>query len=302
MAHGIIRSKLFVPGSRPELFAKALASEADAISIDLEDAVLESRKADARAALSEFLGSPVASGHGKTIIVRVNGLDTPHFEADIAACARPHIDVINLPKPECAEDVRVAAALIERVEREHGIDKPIGILANIESPRGVRLAAEIACAHPRVVGLQLGFGDLLEPLGIDRTNAPAIRQLQLMVRLAAGEAGLPAFDSAFASVKDPDGYRQEAEDAYRLGFMGKTCIHPSQVALANQVFRPADEEIARAVRIVQAWEVAQREGTGAIVVDGKMIDIPFARRAEAVVALARRLGMLPTTEVAGDGK
>ncbi len=298
MAHRIIRSKLFVPGARPELFAKALAGEADAISIDLEDAVQESRKAEARAALNAFLHSPAASGHGKLVIVRVNGLATPHFEADIRACAHPQVDVVNLPKPECADDVHAAAEVLERCERECGVGRQIGILANIESPRGLRHAADIATAHPRVVGLQLGFGDLLEPLGIDRTNAPAIRQLQLTVRLAAGEAGLPAFDSAFADVRNPEGYRQEAEDAHRLGFMGKTCIHPSQVALANAVFRPTDEEIARALRIADAWEAAQREGVGAIVVDGRMIDIPFAKRAESVVAFARRLGLLPATAVA----
>src|SRR3569833_2212611 len=209
MAHRIIRSKLFVPGARPELFAKALAGEADAISIALEDAVLERRKAEARAALNAFLHSPAASGHGKLIIVRVNGLATPHFEADMRACAHPQVDVVNLPKPESADDVLAAAKVLERYERECGVGRQIGILANIESPRGLRHAADIAAAHPRVVGLQLGFGDLLEPLGIDRTNASAIRQLQLTVRLAAGEAGLPAFDSAFADVRDPAGYRQE---------------------------------------------------------------------------------------------
>ncbi|WP_089398836.1 HpcH/HpaI aldolase/citrate lyase family protein [Noviherbaspirillum humi] len=288
-----MRSKLFVPGSRPELFAKALAGEADAISIDLEDAVSESRKAEARLALTRFLRSGEASVPGKTVIVRVNALDTPHFEADIDACAWPAMQVLNLPKAESAEDVRKAARALERREAERGIERPIGILANIESPRGLRLAAEIAAADPRVVGLQLGFGDLLEPLGIDRGCEAAIQQLQLSMRLAAGEAGLPALDSAFANVKDPEGYRREAENARRLGYMGKTCIHPSQVALANAAFRPGDAEIERALRVVEAWDTAQREGTGALLVDGRMIDLPFAKRAQAIVALARQLGCLP---------
>lgn len=289
----LIRSKLFVPGARPELYAKALASGADAISIDLEDAVLESRKAEARAALTEFLCSAAAAGHGKTIIVRINGIGTPHFESDIEACAWPATDVINLPMAESAEDVRKAARALARWEQERGIARPIGILANIESPRGLRLAAEIATADPRVLGLQLGFGDLLEPLAIDRTNAAAIQHLQLSMRLAAGEAGIPALDSAYANVKDTAGYRREAEEARRLGYMGKTCIHPSQVDLANETFRPAEEEIARALRVVAAWDNAQKEGTGALLVDGRMIDIPFALRAQAVVALARQLGLVP---------
>lgn len=289
----LIRSKLFVPGARPELYAKALASAADAISIDLEDAVLESRKAEARAALTQFLHSDAATGHGKTIIVRINGIATPHFESDIEACAWPATDVINLPMAESAEDVQKAARAIARWEQERGIARPIGILPNIESPRGLRLAAEIAQADPRVVGLQLGFGDLLEPLAIDRSNAAAIQHLQLAMRLAAGEAGIPALDSAYANVKDADGYRREAEEARRMGYMGKTCIHPSQVELANETFRPAEQEIARALRVVEAWEAAQKEGTGALLVDGRMIDMPFALRAQSIVALARQLGLIP---------
>lgn len=289
----LIRSKLFVPGARPELYAKALASSADAISIDLEDAVLESRKAEARAALTGFLCSAAAAGHGKTIIVRINGIGTLHFESDIEACAWPATDVVNLPMAESAEDVRKTARALARWEQERGIARPISILANIESPRGLRFAAEIAAADPRVVGLQLGFGDLLEPLGIDRTNAAAIQHLQLAMRLAAGEAGIPALDSAYANVKDTEGYRREAEEARRLGYMGKTCIHPSQVELANDTFRPGEQEIARALRVVNAWESAQKEGTGALLVDGRMIDIPFALRAQAIVALARQLGLIP---------
>jgi citrate lyase beta subunit len=292
MIRPLIRSKLFVPGARPELFAKALASEADAISIDLEDAVQESRKAEAREALTQFLRSSSVPAQGKTIIVRVNGLDTPHFGADVQACAWPSLGVLNLPKAESPEDVRAAAAALALHERERGIEQPIGILVNIESPRGLRRAAEIACADPRVIGLQLGFGDLLEPLGIDRTNPVAIQHIQLALRLAAGEANVPVYDSAFANVKDPDGYRSEAQAAFRLGYEGKSCIHPSQIALANEVFRPSDEEIAHALRVVAAWREAQEKGIGALVVDGRMIDVPFAKRAEAVAALARRLGIV----------
>src|SRR4051812_33202367 len=128
----LIRSKLFVPGARPELFAKALAGDADAISIDLEDAVLEERKDEARDALNRFLRSDAARGHGKTVIVRINGLQTPHFDRDIEACAWPAVDVINLPKAESANDVRRAAQALSYWEQAHGCQRPIGILANIE--------------------------------------------------------------------------------------------------------------------------------------------------------------------------
>jgi citrate lyase subunit beta/citryl-CoA lyase len=292
MAASLMRSKLFVPASRPELFGKALAGAADAISFDLEDAVQESRKTDARETLGAFLRALPPASTAKTMIVRVNGLTTPHFTADIAAVAWPGLDLLNLPKAESADDIHAAVELLEGLETERGITQPIRILANIESPRGLRCAAEIACADPRVAGLQVGFGDLFEALGIARGDAQAIHQVQLAVRLAAGEAGVFAYDAAFAAVGDPAGYRREAEAARRLGYLGKTCIHPSQIAIANEVFRPGDAEIAHSLKVVQAWSAAQAQGIGALMVDGRMIDAPFARRAETVVSLARSLGLI----------
>jgi citrate lyase subunit beta/citryl-CoA lyase len=288
-----MRSKLFVPASRPELFAKALAGDADALSFDLEDAVQESRKADARRTLEELLRQVSGQPPGKILIVRVNGLTTPHFEADLRAVAWPGVDMINLPKPQSAEDVRAAAAALARVEAERRIERPIGILANIESPRGLRLALEIATAHPRVVGLQLGLGDLFEPYGIDRADARAVHATQLTVRVAAAEAGIWACDTVYGTVTDPEGFTREAEAARRLGFIGKSCIHPTQVPLANAVFRPSNAEIAAALRVVEAARGAERSGVGAYLVDGRMIDIPFVKRAEAILAAARRLGLTP---------
>lgn len=156
----LMRSKLFVPGSRPEFFGKALASNADALSFDLEDSVAEPRKAEARAAVAAWLrGAPP----GKIRIVRVNALATSHFAADVAAIVGPGLDVLNLPMVEGAHDILAAIAALERAEAKAGVAVPTPILANIETPRGLRLAAEIACAHPRVAGLQIGYGDLLEP-------------------------------------------------------------------------------------------------------------------------------------------
>jgi citrate lyase subunit beta/citryl-CoA lyase len=287
-----MRSKLFVPASRPELFAKALAGDADAISFDLEDAVRESRKAEARRVLRDFLRQSSPRPGGKIVIVRVNGPTTPHFEADLAAVAGPVVDMINLPKPESADDVRAAADALARCERANGVERPIGLLPNIESPRGLRLAAEIARAHPRVVGLQLGLGDLFEPSGIDRADAQAVHAMQLAVRLAAAEASIWACDTVYGTVSDPDGYTREATAARRLGFAGKSCIHPTQVPLANAVFRPTDGEIAAARRVVEAAQGAERDGVGAFLVDGRMIDVPFIKRAESILGAARRLHLL----------
>lgn len=288
-----MRSKLFVPGTRPELFAKALAGEADAISLDLEDAVSEPRKDEARETVRRFLESGEAASSRKTLIVRVNAMDTPHFERDVAAVARTGVHLINLPKPQSPAHVRAAAEAIERAERANGVQAPIGLLLNIETPNALRTAAELALAHPRVAGLQLGLGDLFEPLGIARRGPSAIRQAMFAVRIAAGEAGLYAYDSAFANIRDAEGFRAEAMLARDLGFLGKTCIHPSQIAIANEVFRPTDEEIAHACKVVEAARDADAEGVGAYVVDGKMIDIPFVVRARAIVESARGLGLIP---------
>ncbi|HET6265528.1 MAG TPA: CoA ester lyase [Usitatibacter sp.] len=285
-----MRSKLFVPGSRPELFAKAMAGEADALSFDLEDAVDEQRKGAARTELAKFLRS-LPPNTGKVIIVRVNGLDTPHFERDLEAVVCPALDMVNLPKPESPDDVRACAAALAKVERKAKVE-PVDILPNIESPRALRLAAEIATASPRVVGLQAGWGDLIEPLDIDRYNPAVIEAIQLQIRIAAGEAGVWAYDGAFANIGDPEGYRREAEAARRLGYVGKSAIHPTQVPIANAVFRPTDAEIAHSLKVVEAADAAAARGVGAFTVGGKMVDAPFVRRAEAILALARKLGLI----------
>jgi len=289
----LMRSKLFVPASRPELFAKAVAGRADALSFDLEDAVQESRKDEARRALVGFLAQAGPRPGGKVVIVRVNGLSTPHFEADLAAVTGPAVDMINLPKPESPDEVRTAAVALARQERARGLERPIGILINIESPRGLRRAAEIASADARVTGLQLGLGDLFEPFGIDRADAAAVHAMQVAVRLAAAEAGVWACDTVYGTVSDPDGYTREATAARRLGFIGKSCIHPSQVPLANAVFRPTDAEIAAALRVVEAARGAEASGVGAFLVDGRMIDLPFIERARTILTAARQLDLLP---------
>jgi citrate lyase subunit beta/citryl-CoA lyase len=285
-----MRSKLFVPGSRPELFEKALASRADGVSFDLEDAVAESAKSAARHQLATFLGQLPHTE--KTLVVRINALDSAHYLADLEALAGTRVDIVNLPKVESAAQILQLVADLERIERMAPSAANIRILANIESPRGLRLAADIACAHPRVMGLQLGFADLLEPLGINRREATVIRQIQLSVRMAAGEANIAAYDAAFAAIKDPQAYHEEACYARGLGFTGKSCIHPTQIDMANEAFMPSAEEIDRAQRFVAAADEAEAAGVGAYQVDGQMVDAPFVVRARMILDQARQAGLL----------
>lgn len=285
-----MRSKLFVPGSRPELFAKALASKADAISFDLEDAVAPSAKDDARQQLADFLRT--LRHTSKTVVVRINEQASLHYEQDLNALVGTAMQVINLPKVEAAEQIHALAENLEAREAQHGISLPITILATIESPKGLRNAAAIGAASPRVIGLQLGLADLLEPLGIDRKDPWTLHQIRLHLRLAAGEAGVAAYDSAFARVNDPEGFATEARGARQLGYAGKSCIHPSQIEPANQAFVPTQDQIAHATRVVEAAAKAQAAGVGAYMVDGQMVDSPFVRSAQALLTQARSAGLL----------
>jgi len=287
-----MRSKLFIPGSRPELFPKALVGDADGLSFDLEDSVAPARKAEARLALRQFLLSGALEGCTKTIIVRINAPDTPYFAEDILAVTQPGVHLLNLPKPRDANAIRSASRAMADAQRANGVTETIGLLVNIETPGALRCAHELAAADPRVVGLQLGLGDLFEPLGIARRDGSAVRQAMFAVRMAAGEAGVFAYDAAFADIRDEAGFLAEARQARQLGFIGKSCIHPSQIALANAAFCPGDEEIAHALRVVEAACKADAQGVGAYVVDGKMVDAPFVRRAEALLATATRLGLV----------
>jgi len=282
-----MRSKLFVPGSRPELFDKAWESAADAISFDLEDAVADERKAEARGYVAKALGQRPKAG--KVAIVRVNPWGEPLFADDLEAVVRPGLDIVNLPKIESVEPILETARLLDRLEREHGISTRIGILANIETPRGVRLAAEIALAHERVIGLQLGFGDLFEPLAIER-SALAMAPVRIAVRLAAAEAGIDAFDGAFVGVADSEAFRIDAEAGRALGLAGKSCIHPSQIGIVNAVFFPRAAEIENARRIVARADEMLARGVGAFMVDGVMADGPFIDRARAVLRIAEGAG------------
>jgi citrate lyase subunit beta/citryl-CoA lyase len=291
-----MRSKLFVPGSRPELFDKALSSPADGLSFDLEDAVAESKKSEARVTLSTWMDAETVRASEKTIIVRVNGMDTPHFEQDVAQCVRAGLDMINLPKPESPDAVRHAVAAIEQAERHNGVNldgkHPIRILLNIETVHALRTAFELASAHPRVAGLQLGLADLFEPISVSRKEIFAVQYAMMQVKLAAAEAGVDAYDAAFADIKNTEGFALEAGFAARLGFTGKSCIHPSQVAMANDAFRPSDAAIAHALRILDAAKEAEAQGIGAYVVDGKMIDPPFYKSAVKLVEHAKSLGLI----------
>ena len=282
-----LRSKLFVPGARPELFDKALSGDADALSLDLEDSVPDAGKAQARTAVVAFLQGESVRESPKRVIVRCNGTDSAHFDADLLALSATGLEMLNLPKVETVAQVRGVAARLDQLEAASGRSGQISLLLTIETPTGLRRAAELAAAHPRVVGLQLGLGDLFEPCGIARRDMTNVHAAMFAMRMAAAEARVFALDGAFAAIDDSARFEAEAQMARRLGFLGKSCIHPRQVGMANRVFGPDADELVDAMRIVEAARSAAEAGLVVFTVDGRMIDPPYLQRARDIVAAAR---------------
>ncbi|WP_353073239.1 HpcH/HpaI aldolase/citrate lyase family protein [Tunturiibacter gelidoferens] len=278
----MMRSKLFVPAIRPELFEKATKSGADAVCFDLEDSVAPARKVEARDHLQSYLRERQSIDQ-PLLLVRTNPVASADFEQDVDCAVWKSISAIVLPKVESAEDVCASADIIAKFERSRSLPTPLGILPTIESPRGLRFAAEIALSSPRVLGLQIGFADLLEPLGVAQSNVAARNQIRLTLRLAAAEAHLDCYDSAYANFKDMSGYEDELRASRSLGFVGASCIHPSQIPIVNRVFVATSEELVSAARILEAAEQAAQKGVAVTSIDGAMIDAPFIRRARKLL-------------------
>jgi citrate lyase beta subunit len=278
-----MRSKLFVPAVRPELFPKAMAGDADAVCFDLEEGVPTERKAEARNLLSQYL-SGLDSTAGPLLLVRVNPAASAELPLDLEAAVHAKISGIALPKVEESASIQAVEDLLNNLERERGVEHPLGLLVTIESPRGLRLAADLARSSSRIIGLQLGFADLLEPLGISSADTTARNQIRLMLRLAAAEAGLDCYESAYPQFNDEAGFLMQLQDARSMGFAGASCIHPRQIAVANRTFTPTAQEIEDAAAVVQAYEEASRKGSAIAQIQGKMIDRPFLLRARKILS------------------
>lgn len=225
-------SKLFLAGNRLDGLEQALAAQPDALSLDLEDAVPEASKADARGAVAALLRArrlPCAAW------VRVNGAGSGHLVADVLALQGTHVDVVNLPKVEEASSLHLLEELLLHIERASGRTSPIRIVPTIETPRGLRHAVAIASASPRVLALQLGAGDLTHATGI-APNSAGHDQLRVALSLAAAEAGVAALDSTAHGMDDMAAFEADARRARSLGFRGKSCMLDRQVAIARAVF------------------------------------------------------------------
>jgi len=295
------RSELAVPGSRPEMFPKALESAADYVFLDLEDAVAPADKVSARAHVIRGLNELDWRGRGKTVCVRVNGIDTPFFYRDIVEVveqAGHRLDVVLVPKVGVPADVYLTDALLTQIEAAVGIPHRIGIDVLIETALGMANVEAIAQASRRLEAMHFGVADYaascrartvsIGGLNPDYPGDQWHAALSRMV-VACRAYGLRAIDGPFGDFNDPEGYRAAARRGAALGIEGKWAIHPSQVALANEVFTPPPAELDRARRILVALDEAASQGKGAAQLDGKMIDAASARMAQVVVEMAQAI-------------
>jgi citrate lyase subunit beta / citryl-CoA lyase len=281
------RSVLFVPGSGPRTLEKARSLPADAVILDLEDAVAPAAKEEARRLV---LGALAGGGFGhRERIVRVNGLGTPWGRADLEAAARSGADAVLLPKVESAAEVRTA----ERVLEEGGAPPHLPIWCMIETPRGVLAAAEIAAATPRLSCLVMGTADLVKDLRARQTpgRAEVLTSLSLVL-LAARANGLAALDGVHLDLADGEGFEALCRQGRDLGYDGKTLIHPKTIETANRVFAPTEEEVAHARRIIAAHAEAEAAGKGITVVDGRMVEALHVAEARRTIALADAIAAL----------
>jgi citrate lyase subunit beta/citryl-CoA lyase len=284
------RSYLYVPGDKPDVLAKALGRGADALIVDLEDAVAPSAKDAARAIVREFLAGLPAAGDGAVEIwVRVNGDGLAGH--DIEAVASPAVTGFCLAKAESADDVDAAAEACGRAEDALGLTPGSFSLAPLlESAGAVLDARAIASASPRVVRLQVGEADLRADIGV--TLGPDERELLLVrssVVLASAAAGIePPVGPVSTNFRDLDALRDSTEALARLGYLGRACIHPAQAAVVNEVFTPDAEAVDAARALIERYDAAVAAGEGVFTDDnGRMVDLAVIRQARRILALAR---------------
>lgn len=299
------RCQLFGPGSRAQLFEKMAGSAADVVNLDLEDSVAPDDKDQARRNVIQAIGD--VDWGTKTLSVRINGLDTPFWYRDVVDLleqASDRLDQIMIPKVGNAMDLYAVDALVTAIERAKGRKKPIAFEVIIESAAGISHVEEIAAATPRLQAMSLGAADFAASMGMATTGIGGTQENYYMARegqkywsdpwhwaqaaivAACRTHGVLPVDGPFGDFSDQDGFRAQALRSATLGMVGKWAIHPSQVALANEVFSPTETAVTEAREILAAMEDAQKSGAGAAVYKGRLVDIASIRQAQVIVRQA----------------
>ena len=275
-----LRSLLTVPATRPDLAEKAPRSAPDALFLDLEDGVPPNAKESARPNAVDAARMLTREHPGIQVFVRVNGIATPWFAEDVATALVPELTGVVVPKLESAADVAVVGDALAAAGVGH-----LGILAGIESAAGVARAEEVLQAPVR--WCYFGAEDFVADMGGVRTASNLeVLYARSRVALAACLGDVHAIDQILADFRDDDRYLHDAGEARALGYRGKLCIHPAQVALAHRVFTPSPDEVDHARRLLAAYEAAAARGEATLDFEGEMVDEPMARRARTTLAAA----------------
>ena len=285
------RSMMFLNCQKPGLIKDPYIYGADSIMLDLEDAVAENQKDAARYSLFHALRE--IDYRGVERVVRINGLDTPHWREDIRVCVAGGADTIRIAKTERAQDVRVVEEAVTAAEEEFGA--PVGrtlLMAAIESTRGVLNALEICESSERLFGIALSGGDYTKDLQtvISGTGVELAGARQNMI-IAARAAGVQCFDTVFTNLDDMEGFEREVRMIKMMGFDGKSLVNPRQIEIVHQIFTPTRKEIIFAEKVVREIDEKKAQGIGVFTVDGKMIDIAFYDGAMRTLRLAKASGV-----------
>ncbi len=285
------RSMLFLPGNNPNMLINGNCLGADAVIFDLEDAVAPAEKDAARILVRNTMR--YMDFRGCEMIVRINSVDTPYWKKDMDAVVPQKPAMLLLPKTSCAADILEADAYLTELEAKLGFaSNTVGLISLIETAMGVENAFAIATATKRVQALFLGAEDLTADLQCKRTKeGRELEYARTRLVVAARAAGIAVYDTPFTDVNDDEGIWVDARYAKGLGFSGKASISPRHVEVINSVFSPTMKEIEYAYEVMDAIELAKKQGKGAIALHGKMIDAPIVARAQQTIAAAEALGI-----------
>ena len=285
----VLRSLLFVPGNQPRMLERASGLKPDAFIPDMEDSVPLDEKANAREVTASYLAKLAA---GRTpVIPRVNSLDTGLLDDDLAAVVGGNVYGVSVGKIETPEDIATISGKLEALERKAGIDVgSVSLVPWIETAMAIVHLYEICTASPRIVGVAFGAEDFTNDMGIERTESEAETYFaRNSIAVAARAADVLALDTPYFSFRDQDGLRENANTAKQYGFKGKFAIHPAQIDIINETFSPSDAEIEHARRVVEAFDEAASRGRGSTSLDGKVVDVPVVKRAQAVLQMAESM-------------
>ncbi|MCH8308929.1 MAG: CoA ester lyase [Chloroflexi bacterium] len=288
----ILRSLLFVPGNASRMLDRAVGLKPDAFILDLEDSVPIDEKANARAVTASYLEKFAATG--RPVIPRVNSLDTGLLEDDLEAVVGPNVFGVSVGKIDNPDDIAEVGKMLQRLEIRAGLAiGTIKLIPWIESASAIVHVYDICRASSRIVGVALGAEDFTNDMEIERRDDDReLAYARSAIAVAARAAGVLALDTPYFAFRNPDGLRENSQTSRGNGFRGRFAIHPAQLDIINEVYSPSTDEIHHAKAVIAAFDEAAAQGRGSTSLDGKVVDVPVVKRAQALLDMAESMSVL----------